>query len=54
MNDTAPVSRFPIRSAIVQVGLASLVVAFIWWACYRFIPASEMPIMFDRVMFALK
>lgn len=54
MNDTAPVSRFPVRSAIVQIGLASLVVAFIWWACYRFIPASEMPIMFDRVMFALK
>lgn len=54
MNDTAPVSRFPIRSAIVQVGLASLVVAFIWWACYRFIPSSDLPAAFDRVMFALK
>jgi hypothetical protein len=54
MNDKAPVSRFPIRSAIIQIGLASLVVAFIWWACYRFIPLSEMPAVFDRVMFALK
>jgi hypothetical protein len=54
MNDKAPVSRFPIRSAIIQIGLASLVVAFIWWACYRFIPATDMPAAFDRVMFALK
>lgn len=54
MNDKAPLARFPIRSAIVQIGLASLVVAVIWWACYRYIPASDMPAVFDRVMFALK
>jgi hypothetical protein len=54
MNDKAPVSRFPIRSAIIQIGLASLVVAFIWWACHRFISSSDMPAVFDRVMFALK
>lgn len=54
MNDKAPLARFPIRSAIVQIGLASLIVAVIWWACYRYIPASDMPAVFDRVMFALK
>ncbi|MBK1869458.1 MAPEG family protein [Aestuariivirga sp. YIM B02566] len=54
MNDKAPVARFPVRSAIVQVGLASLVVAFIWWACYRFIPPSDMLASFDRVLFGLK
>lgn len=54
MSDKAPVSRFPVQSAIVQIGLASLVVALIWWACTRYIPASDMPAMFDRVMFALK
>ena len=54
MNDKAHVARFPVRSAIVQVGLASLVVALIWWACYRFIPLSDLPDVFDRVMFALK
>jgi len=54
MNDKMPVARFPIRSAIIQIGLAALVVAFIWWACHRFIPPFDMPAVFDRVMFALK
>lgn len=30
MNAKVPVARLPIRSAVVQVGLASLVVAVIW------------------------
>lgn len=54
MNAGVPVSRFPIRSAVIQVALASLVVALIWWVCYSFIPSMEMPAEFDRVMFALK
>ncbi len=54
MNDKAPAARFPIRSAIIQIGLAALVVAFIWWVCYLFIPLSDMPAVFDRVLFALK
>lgn len=47
-------SRFPVRLAIIQAGLAALVVAILWWACYRFIHAPDMPDMIDRVMFALK
>lgn len=54
MNAKVPVARFPVRSAVVQIGIASLVVAFIWWACYRLVPASDLPAAFDRVMFALK
>lgn len=54
MNDNTPGSRFPVRSAVVQIGLASLVAALIWWACTRFIPPSDMPAVFDRVLFALK
>lgn len=54
MNDNAPGSRFPLRSAVVQIGLASLIAAVIWWGCARFIPSSDMPDAFDRVMFALK
>lgn len=54
MNDPAPVSRFPIRTAIIQIVPAALTAALIWWACARFIPSSDMPAEFDRVMFALK